>query len=178
MAELGSSIIGVLSDTHDQVHHLVRVIDFFNRARVQMVIHCGDWVSPFTLVHYKKLQAPLYGVFGNNDGDRFRHVLYAQKLGLSITYEDQILVVSRWGKNMVVYHGDYLEIVTALIKCRDYDAVLYGHTHVPKVERADGVLAVNPGTLIDVTTNEIQGASIAVYDVAAHEARIIWLKDI
>lgn len=79
MAKANNYNIGILSDTHDQIHHLVKVIDFFNRERVNLVLHCGDWTSTFTLIHYAQLQSPLYGVFGNNDGDKLRHIKYEKK---------------------------------------------------------------------------------------------------
>src|SRR5262249_35268208 len=93
-------LIGVLSDTHDQVHHLSRVIEYFNRLDVDVVVHCGDWVSPFTLTHYAKLKAPLYGVFGNNDGDIFRHLTFAGRFGVRPIMEDRFLTLTKFGRRI------------------------------------------------------------------------------
>jgi len=40
-----------------------------------LVLHAGDFVSPFTALEFKNLNCPLKGVFGNNDGDK----LYLQE---------------------------------------------------------------------------------------------------
>lgn len=174
--ELG--LIGILSDTHDQIEELKKAITFFNSQRVELVVHCGDWVSPFTLKHYSALKAPVYGVFGNNDGDRFRHLIYTQKYGLQITFEDQFMSLSLHGKKMAVYHGDSEEIVHALVKCGDYDVVFSGHNHRASIKTTGKTIVFNPGTLIEITNEEIQGASIGIYDAVRHEGKIVWLKDI
>jgi putative phosphoesterase len=171
-------LFGVLSDTHDQLHNLLKAINFFNKKHVKLVIHCGDWISPFTLKHYTKLNAPIYGVFGNNDGDKLRHIWYAKKYGLNVTYEDQFLTLSEQERRIAVYHGDYQEIVESLIKCRDYDVVFHGHNHCPEVRKYADVVSLNPGTLVDFTNDAIKEASFGIYDVKNHEGEIIFLKDI
>ncbi|MBN1328059.1 MAG: metallophosphoesterase [Candidatus Heimdallarchaeota archaeon] len=178
MKNVNTSKIGILSDTHDQIQNLIKVIEFFNHEQVDLVIHCGDWTSPFTLIHYAKLQVPLYGVFGNNDGDKFRHIKYAQKFGLNVHFEDRLLVMSEFGKKIVIYHGDYDEIVDALVKCGDYDLVLHGHNHCAKIAKFNKVLSLNPGTLVDFTNDEVQDASFGLYNANTHEGEIIWLKNL
>lgn len=171
-------MIGVMSDTHDQVHYLDRVIQFFNQQQVSHVIHCGDWISPFTLQYYKSLNAPIHGVFGNNDGDKFLHMRVAQKQGLSLTMEDQLLVLEAFDKRMAVYHGTSPQIVNALIKCGVYDAVFYGHNHRAKEETVGTVLAMNPGTLMDYTFDDVQGSSIGLYDPTTNSGRIIRIEEL
>lgn len=173
-----SKIIGVLSDTHDQISNLIKSIEYFNSRRVELVIHCGDWVSPFTLIHYAKLNAPLYSVLGNNDGDEYNHIKLAKKIGVNVRLEKGLLVFSHYGKRIIAYHGYYQEIVKALVKCGDYDVVLHGHTHEAKVKNSGKVLSINPGTLIDFTDTKKQGASIGLYNAERHAGEIVWLDDI
>lgn len=71
--------IGVLSDTHDQCELIQKAVKHFNDANVSWVFHCGDWVSPFILHFFQDLQAPLRGVFGNNDRDKFRHLAFKKR---------------------------------------------------------------------------------------------------
>ena len=69
--------IGILADSHDHVVNLKKAITFFNAEKVELIYHCGDWVSPFVfefLYWECKPEAPVKGVFGNNEGDRFRIV--------------------------------------------------------------------------------------------------------
>lgn len=171
-------LLGILSDTHDQVHYLPRVIDFFNTQGIDQLIHCGDWISPFTLPYYQALDVPIAGVYGNNDGDKFMHQRVAQRQGLNLTMEEQLLTLDVAGRKLAVYHGTARGIVDALIKCGDYDAVFYGHNHQAKTEMVGNTLAMNPGTLLDVTSRQVQGASIGLYDAEANSGQIVWLADL
>jgi putative phosphoesterase len=171
-------LIGILSDTHDQVHYLPRVLRYYQDRGIDMLFHCGDWVSPFTLQYFKALDVPIYAVYGNNDGDKFTHQRVAQRVGLNLTMEDQLLIHSVAGKNLALYHGTSRDIVSALVKCGDYDAVFYGHNHQAIIEQHGTTLAMNPGTLLDKTTEEIQGASFGIYDAEANRGELIWLNQL
>lgn len=170
--------IGILSDTHDQIHYFGKVFQYFNSHDVGLVIHCGDWVSPFSLAHYAQLKIPIYGVFGNNDGDKVRHIQYAQKFGLDAHYQDHFMSLTKFNKKIAVYHGEHVEIVQSIIKSRLYDLVLHGHDHCSGINREDNVLSINPGTLVDYSNENTQGASFALYNPETHSGRIIYLKDI
>src|SRR5690348_3348677 len=102
--------IGVLSDTHDQYENILKAVKILNDRGVELTIHCGDWISPFSAGFYKDLKSPIKGVFGNNDGDRFLHPLRAKALGINIEYEERILNLSIDNRKIFVYHGDYGEV--------------------------------------------------------------------
>ena len=40
--------IGVISDTHDHLENISKAVTVFNNKNVDVLIHCGDYVSPFT----------------------------------------------------------------------------------------------------------------------------------
>ncbi len=163
--------IGVISDTHDQQELILQSVQMLNEADVGLVIHCGDWVSPFILHAFKGLRMPMKGVFGNNDGDKFRHLKFSQELGLDIVYEDRFLELSIDNRKIAVFHGDYQEIVDALVTCSRYDAVFHGHIH-QKVNKTVGkTLSLNPGSLMRKTRDEVFGASFAVYDTTTNQAK-------
>ena len=62
--------IGIVSDTHNNIKNVKKAIELFNNSKVEKVIHTGDITQPKVLTQFKDLQAPLYGVFGNNDQER------------------------------------------------------------------------------------------------------------
>ena len=63
--------IGVVSDTHNQLSNVARIVELLNRAGVERVVHTGDITQAKTLEVLARLDAPLCGVFGNNDaGER------------------------------------------------------------------------------------------------------------
>jgi uncharacterized protein len=165
--------IGVLSDTHDQAELIRSAVQHFNKENVSAVFHCGDWVSPFILNFFKDLKAPLKGVFGNNDGDKFRHLAFKDKWGIDLAYEDRFLETIIDNRRIAVFHGDYPGIVDALVTCGNYDLVLHGHTHKRINQHFGKTLSLNPGSLMRETSDTVKGASIAIYDTTSHTAKLI-----
>lgn len=172
--------LGIISDTHDRIEESRQAIKVFNDAKVDQVVHLGDWVSPFILKVYKELNAPIKSVFGNNEGDTFRHLEFVKEEKMNVEYHDSFLALEVDGKKIAAYHGDAPEMVEALIKCGDWDIVLSGHNHTAKIEKVGDVLAINPGTLVR-GSNEFNpkanvDPSIAILDCESMEARIIELN--
>jgi len=167
--------IGILSDTHDQITYLEQAIERLKQASVDLVFHCGDWVSPFVLHSFRALKCPVRGVFGNNDGDKFRHLMRAQEYGLDILYEDRFISTEVDGKRFAVFHGDYPEIVEALIHCGSYDVVLSGHNHKKEIKSFGKTLFINPGSLMTQTGPSVAVPSFALYDTASHQAQFVEL---
>ena len=167
--------IGVISDTHDQVENIIKMVDMLNQEKVDLVIHCGDWVAPFTLIHYTKLSAPIKSVFGNNDGDKYRHLVRSKAIGLRVEYEERFLNLDLDGRKIAVFHGDYQEIVDALVNCGDWDAVFHGHDHTKLIETVGKTLSLNPGTLLNQTGEKVHGASFAIYETETNNARFVEL---
>ncbi|MFC1671224.1 metallophosphoesterase [Spirochaetota bacterium] len=155
--------IGILSDTHDQMPLIKKAVEIFNKENVDMVIHCGDWVSPFALIPLRKLECPIRAVFGNNDGDKFRHVLVAQRLKLNIEQEERFMSLDIDGKKAAVFHGDYDEMIEAMAKSGMYDVIFCGHTHTLRNERINSTLVVNPGGLIHIGKSK-EKPTVAIYD--------------
>ena len=62
--------IGVVSDTHNHLKNTRRIVELFNEARVERVVHTGDITQAKTLHALAGLEAPLYAVYGNNDLER------------------------------------------------------------------------------------------------------------
>ena len=60
-------ILGVVSDTHNNVANVENIIKIFNKEAVDIVIHTGDISNASTLKMFSKLNCPLLGVYGNND---------------------------------------------------------------------------------------------------------------
>ena len=62
--------IGVVSDTHNNLKNVRRIVELFNAAAVDRVIHTGDITQAKTIEVFSQLDAPMSGVFGNNDQER------------------------------------------------------------------------------------------------------------
>lgn len=134
--------IGLISDTHDHVPHIKKAVEIFMSRKADLVLHAGDYCSPFTIPPFAGL--PLKGVFGNNDGD---HYLLMQKFNaINAELAGYFLELEASGRKIAVYHGTAAPITSALHRCGEYDVVVSGHTHEQVQKKIGDTLAVNPGT--------------------------------
>ena len=132
--------IGVVCDTHNNVRNVKRIVELFNEARVQRVIHAGDITKGSTLDLFGTLTCPLYGVFGNNDVER-------EGLAEAITrhqfaFQDPPLRLRWHGRSILVVHDPAM---LADVDLGDSELVLHGHTHLNREERSSQCLIFNPG---------------------------------
>lgn len=155
--------IGILSDSHDDLDALARAVALFNAEGVVQVLHAGDIVSPFTFEVFRELRAPLGGVYGNNDGDR---LLLRERSGGALHVQPHFVTLD--GVRGVIVHEPPL--VAALARSRDFDFVVYGHTHLPEVRLEGGCLVVNPGKAARLNKGR---ATVALLETATREARIV-----
>ncbi|MBN2407097.1 MAG: metallophosphoesterase [Elusimicrobia bacterium] len=129
-------MIGIISDTHDNMEAIERAVRLFNDRGVELVLHAGDFVSPFTARVFGKLKAPMIGVFGNNDGDPVTLINFYK--GIADIYP-QWKKLEHKGKCIYLTHRPLPEPPS------DCDLYVFGHTHEPVVESGGRCLVVNPG---------------------------------
>ncbi|CAB49554.1 metallophosphoesterase [Pyrococcus abyssi] len=158
--------VGIMSDTHDNLPAIRLAVDFFNKEKVDLVIHAGDYVAPFVARELSKLNAPLRGVFGNNDGEREG---LKEKLGI----KDEILTLNLDDLKVIVLHGTDERIVEALAKSQLYDIVIRGHTHRHRIQEVGRTIVVNPGEVCGYLTGV---KSVAILNTKEREVRIINLE--
>jgi hypothetical protein len=132
-------LIGILSDTHDNMFMLKKAVDVFNERKVSLALHAGDYVAPFTAREFRRLNCKLTGVFGNNDGDKL--MLTKQYDGIGHLYEG-IHQLEIDGKMIALTH--YPDIAQTLASRGAYDVVIYGHTHRVDIREARPLI-INPG---------------------------------
>ncbi|MFC6724231.1 metallophosphoesterase family protein [Halobium palmae] len=135
-------LVGVCSDTHDDLALANAAASEIDDAGVDAVIHCGDVVAPFTAEPFDA-GFDFYAVRGNNDGE---WALRETVDGFG-TYLDEMGELTLGGSEFAVYHGTSEPIVDALVDCGAYDYVVRGHTHRRVHEERGGTVHVNPGGL-------------------------------
>ncbi|EKQ54671.1 MAG: phosphoesterase, MJ0936 family [Methanobacterium sp. Maddingley MBC34] len=133
-------MIGIMSDSHDHLEAIRAAVEIFNQAKVDLVVHAGDLISPFTSKEFDKLQAPLEAIFGNNDGERRGlRLAYAELCTLEDFKELEVD-----GRKIAVIHGTNESMVDALRKSGKYDLVIRGHTHRTEIVKGQ-TMVINPG---------------------------------
>jgi len=159
-------LIGIMSDTHDNIPLVKKAIEIFNEKRVGYVIHAGDYTSPFTLKLFKELQCKYIGIFGNNDGDKLLLLESAEG-----NIRNQPYIFTLRDRKIVVMHEHH--VVDALADSGHFDLVIYGHTHKADVRKVKNTLVVNPG---EVSTYLYGKATVALVDLEKLEAEIVELS--
>ena len=48
--------IGIISDTHDDIHNVQNAIEIFREEKVDWIIHAGDFIFPGVIDEFKKLK--------------------------------------------------------------------------------------------------------------------------
>jgi putative phosphoesterase len=119
--------IGLISDTHGLLRP--EVLDFLRGS--DHILHAGDICDGAVLEALREL-APVTAVRGNNDFGG-----WAAGLGHTetVTFEEV---------RVHVIHD--ISEVDPDLAAQGVHAVVYGHSHKPKVEERRGVLQVNPGS--------------------------------
>jgi putative phosphoesterase len=164
-------LIGLMSDTHDNLPLVDKAVKRLNEENVELVLHSGDFVAPFVIPRFKAIKAKLIGVFGNNDGE---HELLKNRFGeneaLEIRGKFAFLKVD--GLKIALLHGEETELLEALIECGGFDVVIHGHFHEAKSYTKGKTLVVSPGEVCGYLTGR---STIGVLDTAKREVRIIEL---
>jgi putative phosphoesterase len=121
-------LVGVVSDTHGLLRpEAVRAL-----RGVERIVHAGDVGSASVLEELRAI-APVVAVRGNNDRGAWAAVLPATEaveIGGALLY--------------VIHDLAELDLDPA---AAGFHAVVSGHSHRPKIERRDGVLYLNPGSI-------------------------------
>lgn len=164
-------MIGLISDTHDNLPFIDKTVKRLNGERVELVLHAGDYIAPFVIPRFKSLKARLIGVFGNNDGDhellkkRFSEYEHLELRGnfAAITVEDL---------KIALLHGHEEELLKALISSQGFDVIVHGHTHKAEIHREGRTLVVNPGEVCGYLTGK---STMALLDAHRCEAKIVEL---
>lgn len=158
-------MIGLLSDTHDNLDRVRAAVRLFNDAGCDLVVHAGDFVAPFAADELRNLRCPVKAVFGNCDGERAG---LARAFGGLGEIAAAPLAFEHAGRRFGLCHLD--SSVPGLLAAKAFDVVVFGHTHRPLVERRDGVLLVNPGEAGGWLTGK---STAALLDPAAIAAEIV-----
>jgi putative phosphoesterase len=121
------TIVGVISDTHG----LLRPEAVEALRGVAKILHAGDVGDPEILRELEKI-APVTAVRGNVDEGA-----WAGKIPVN-----EVIEVN----GVSIYMLHILEKLDLKPEAAGFRVVVYGHSHVPKIEEKNGVLYFNPGS--------------------------------
>lgn len=163
-------IIGIISDSHDNMPNIYKAIEFFKKEKINTVIHCGDVCAPSVMKEMaEKFSGEIHLCFGNVDGDRLKMEELAEKLpNMHIYGERGFLEID--GKKLAFSH--YPEKAKIIAESGDYDCVFYGHDHKAWEAKVGNCFLRNPGTLAGLFAKP----TFATYDTKTNEATLILVE--
>ena len=113
---------------------------------------------------------PIRAVFGNNDGEKVG--LHSRFTALGHQVQERPWAYEYRGHRFLLQHEPVA--LDALTGCKDYDLIIYGHTHQLEVRTPDtGALLLNPGEVCGWLT---QKPTCAVVDLARRRIEILNLE--
>ncbi len=130
-----------MSDTHDRVPAVRALLERMVEEKVSIVMHAGDYCSPFVLKVFRDLHVPLLGVFGRNDGDH-EGLIAASAGGISAELYESPHSFDFNGQQVMLVH-ELNDVHERSITRHQF--VLHGATHVAEMKTRNETLIVNPG---------------------------------
>jgi uncharacterized protein len=133
--------VGVLADSHDRVPAVAEFARRFREAGAGLILHAGDYCSPFALRPILEANLTLAGVFGRNDGDHEGLRMEAAR-GMGVELFESPHSVEVAGVRILVVH-DIGEVSERSIA--EHSVVIHGFTHQHQMRSVGDSLIINPG---------------------------------
>lgn len=133
--------VGVMADSHDRVPAIAELVRRFVDAGAGLIMHAGDYCSPFALAPFAEATIPVLGVFGRNDGDpEGLREAAASSVGIELYESPHSFEIA--GQRIMLVH-DLSDVMNRSIKA--HAIVIHGSTHEYEVTTRDDTLLINPG---------------------------------
>lgn len=128
--------LAIISDTHKGTFEELPASLIERLKGADAIVHLGDYTGKAVVDGLREL-GTFYGVAGNMDSAAVKAEL------------PERLVVELGGRRIGLIHGFGTPVklggrVKAYFK--DVDAILYGHSHMPRIDIVEGVFCLNPGS--------------------------------
>lgn len=140
--------IAIISDSHDNLENLKKIIDFLEREKIKILIHCGDVASLETLEEIlKRFSGKVYLVLGNMDRD-YKLEEKIQLLPKKLKFGKEFLEIEIGKKKLAISH--FPDLARELAKTQKYDYVFYGHTHLLSKKAIQKTKLICPGEVAGI----------------------------
>ncbi len=138
--------IAVVSDSHDHIWNMRRMVEQANEAEVEVMIHCGDLISPFMLEELDLFKGHIHLIHGNNSGDQVLLMKRLRSREVQVTFHGWLGQIEAGGLRLAFVHAP--DIALAIARSGDFDMVFFGHTHLWRQEQVGDTVLLNPGEIM------------------------------
>lgn len=162
----------IISDVHNNLLNLKKVIDYSSKNKIKNIICCGDLASLDTLDYLcDQFDGKIYFVFGNMDSEHMPEIKKISKYKNALIFADygESLFLN---KKVAFVH--FPELAKQLAQSKKYNVVFYGHTHKPWEEFLSTCRILNPGSV----TGDRFAPTFASWDLEKDDFSLIMLNEI
>ena len=165
--------IAIVSDIHDNIPNLMKVLDYCRENNIEKIICCGDLASIETLDYLNdNFAREIFFVFGNMDNEYlknypFKNNQYKNTKIFKYFGETEI-------ENRKIAFVHFPREAKELCETGKYDFVFHGHTHKPWTEIINNCTLLNPGNI----ANQIFPPTFAAWNVDQNKFDLIRINDL
>ncbi|NTU66333.1 MAG: YfcE family phosphodiesterase [Candidatus Moranbacteria bacterium] len=138
--------IAIISDIHDNIPNLEKVLDYCRKEKIGKMICCGDLMTVETLGHLNEnFSGEIFFALGNADQRHFPEELFKNHAYGKTKVLESFGEEEFDGKRVAFVH--FPEAARELAETGKYDFVFHGHTHKPWEEMIGNCKVLNPGNV-------------------------------
>jgi uncharacterized protein len=174
-------LVAILSDIHDNIPNLTKVLDYCRENKIKKIIFCGDLASIETLDFLNdNFGEEIFFVFGNMDNDylknypfknnRYKNTKLFKDFGEIEIESNSEKPDGHEARKIAFVH--FPDVAKRLCQTGKYDFVFHGHTHKPWQEKIENCLLLNPGNV----ANQIYPPTFAVWNTEDDSFQLIQIN--
>lgn len=172
--------IAIISDSHDNIENINKVLDYLTRQKISRLIHCGDLTSYKTLCYIdRRFAGNVWIVRGN--AETYDRAKVPEQFQNNAQKEDIIKIFGKVGEieigGVTIGFTHKPEDIKNILD-KNYDFVFYGHTHKPWIEikkyKDKKIIIANPGNIM----GQPYGATFAILDTKNKKLELKVLNNI
>ena len=177
--------IAIISDVHDNIPNLKKVLDYCASNKIEKIICCGDLASLETLDYLNdNFTGEIFFTFGNMDNgylknypfenNQYRNTKIFTNFGeLKIEISPR-KTLGRGETSISIAFVHFPQEAKELCETGKYNFVFHGHTHKPWTEIINTCTLLNPGNV----ANQIYPPTFAVWDVDQNKFDLIRINEL
>lgn len=165
--------IAIISDVHDNLPNLKKVLGYCSENKIEKLICCGDLATLETLEYLNdNFEGEIFYCFGNMDDDHLRDYPFEKN------HYKKTKIFKEFGEaeinNKKIAFVHFPEKAKELCQSGKYNVIFYGHTHKPWTEKINNCEMLNPGTV----AGQFYPATFAIWNTENNKFELIRINEL
>lgn len=157
----------IISDIHDNIPNLTKVLNWLKTNGIETVYCCGDLGSEQTFDFLaKNFTGQIYLVLGNMDNGYIDYEKIKDKYDQVIVGHNELIIDTDLGKVLLVHEPKNYR---AHLGNENIKFIYHGHTHKPWLEQQYKKIILCPGNI----ANQFYAPSFAIWDLIENKFKLI-----